>query len=110
MRVLRLSVYNDSKMSCCCRSGGKIALCVARGIAFLHSKNIAWFDCKPGNVLVNRDGTFAKIADFGLSRILEGGFTNTVLVRTAKHVVYPFKCASLWHTRTAKKLCTVAGL
>lgn len=39
---------------------------IARGISFLHQKNIAHLDIKPENILIH-DGWKAKLADFGLS-------------------------------------------
>ena len=39
---------------------------VCRGMAHIHSRGVAHFDLKPGNVLVTRDGV-AKVADFGLA-------------------------------------------
>jgi serine/threonine protein kinase len=65
------------------RNGRFIALCVARGLAYLHSNNVAWFDCKPSNVLLDHTGITAKIADFGLSRMLVNSHTNTMLVSSA---------------------------
>ena len=53
------------------QQGRFIALGIARGLAYLHKRGIVWFDCKPGNVLLNGSGDVAKIADFGLARILE---------------------------------------
>ena len=57
------------------RRGRYIALGIARGLVYLHSKGIIWFDCKPGNVLLDHTGLVAKIADFGLAKILESTFT-----------------------------------
>jgi serine/threonine protein kinase len=49
---------------------------------------VAWFDCKPGNILLDRpirrwgdSPPKAKIADVGLSRMLAGTRTETMLVR-----------------------------
>ena len=53
------------------QQGRFIALGIARGLLYLHSRGIVWFDCKPGNVLLNGSGDVAMIADFGLARILE---------------------------------------
>jgi serine/threonine protein kinase len=53
------------------QQGKYIALGIARGLVYLHSKGVVWRDCKPGNVLLDHTGTVAKIADFGLARILE---------------------------------------
>lgn len=41
---------------------------IASGLASAHSQNILHLDLKPGNVLVNEQGT-AKIADFGISQL-----------------------------------------
>lgn len=51
--------------------GHKVALDIARGLHFLHSRArpIAHFDLKSHNILLAADGT-AKIADVGLARIL----------------------------------------
>jgi serine/threonine protein kinase len=43
-----------------------IALDVANGMAYLHSRNVIHRDLKPSNILLTRDNR-AKIADFGMS-------------------------------------------
>ncbi|KAK9907690.1 hypothetical protein WJX75_008211 [Coccomyxa subellipsoidea] len=58
------------------RNGRFIALGIARGLVYLHSRGIVWFDCKPGNVLLDQTGLFAKIADFGLAKVLESTYTS----------------------------------
>ena len=59
------------------QQGRFIALGIARGLLYLHSRGIVWFDCKPGNVLLNSSGDVAMIADFGLARILETTYIMT---------------------------------
>ena len=54
-----------------------------RGLVYLHSQHIVWFDCKPGNVLLDHTGLVAKISDVGLSKMLAASQTETVLVRAA---------------------------
>ena len=66
------------------QQGRYIALGIARGLAYLHKRGIVWFDCKPGNVLLNGSGDVAKIADFGLARILETTVIMTHQVRRVK--------------------------
>ena len=46
---------------------------IAKGIAFLHHKNIVHRDVKPGNILLKSiDGyIYVKLGDFGLSRFLD---------------------------------------
>lgn len=51
------------------KRGRKIALDVARGLVYLHSKRVIHFDMKSPNILLTRDGT-AKIADVGMARFL----------------------------------------
>ena len=64
------------------QQGCFIALGIARGLLYLHSRGVVWFDCKPGNVLLNGSGDVAKIADFGLAKILER--THTMTHRVSK--------------------------
>lgn len=49
--------------------GRYVALDVARGLAFLHSRNIVHFDLKSANVLLDKKYR-AKLADVGLSKTL----------------------------------------
>ena len=63
--------------------GRFVLLGIIRGLVYLHSKRIVWFDCKPGNVLLDHTGRVAKIADFGMARILESTFITGVLVSAA---------------------------
>ena len=48
---------------------------IARGMEYLHSKNITHGDLKANNVLLQTQATknnfVAKVADFGLSKVLE---------------------------------------
>jgi serine/threonine protein kinase len=42
----------------------------ARGLEYAHSKNVIHRDIKPGNLLVDQEGTI-KILDMGLARVME---------------------------------------
>ena len=57
--------------------GRRIALDIARGLHFLHSRKIVHFDLKSANILLSRDFT-AKIADVGLAKIMEQQFLSTL--------------------------------
>ncbi|GAB4814550.1 hypothetical protein N2152v2_001596 [Parachlorella kessleri] len=60
------------------RRGRKIALDVAKGLVFLHSKRIIHFDLKSPNILLGRDGT-AKIADVGMAKVLQRDYVTGVV-------------------------------
>ena len=51
-----------------CR-GRSIALDIARGMHFLHSRRIVHMDLKSPNILLGDTGV-AKIADVGLARVM----------------------------------------
>jgi serine/threonine protein kinase len=51
------------------RNGKRIALDIARALAYLHSKRLVHLDVKSSNVLLSRDGT-AKLGDLGMARLL----------------------------------------
>ncbi|XP_031483105.1 putative receptor protein kinase ZmPK1 [Nymphaea colorata] len=55
-----------------------IALGTAKGLAYLHEECLEWVlhcDIKPQNILLDKDFT-PKVADFGLSKLLDRGGTN----------------------------------
>jgi serine/threonine protein kinase len=56
----------------------QIALDVARGLVFLHSRRVVHFDLKSPNILLARDGT-AKIGDVGMAKILAGDYVTGVV-------------------------------
>ena len=56
----------------------RIALDVARGLHFLHSRRVVHLDLKSANVLLARDWT-AKVADVGMSKILRTRFLSSLI-------------------------------
>ena len=70
------------------RDGKYIILGIARGLLYLHRKGIVWFDCKPGNVLLDHTGLVAKIADFGLAKVLAATYIAGPAVRLYTHILY----------------------
>ncbi|KAK9805399.1 hypothetical protein WJX73_000847 [Symbiochloris irregularis] len=55
----------------------RVAMDVARGLAFLHNRKIVHRDVKSSNILLARDGT-AKLADVGLAKILRDDKLSTL--------------------------------
>lgn len=49
---------------------------ITLGLAYLHSKKVVHCDIKPENILIDNEGQ-VKLADFGLSIILEGVESTT---------------------------------
>lgn len=49
--------------------GWKLALDIAKGLHYLHSRNIIHMDLKTPNVLLTAEKDHAKISDFGLAEL-----------------------------------------
>ncbi|KAL0039348.1 hypothetical protein WJX79_004186 [Trebouxia sp. C0005] len=60
------------------RQGAKLALDIAKGLEFLHARKIVHCDIKTKNVLLNKGCSIAKLADCGVSRLLDShAFSST---------------------------------
>ncbi|KAI3429894.1 hypothetical protein D9Q98_010205 [Chlorella vulgaris] len=76
------------------RRGKKIALDVARGLVFLHSRRIVHFDLKSPNILLARDGT-GKIGDVGMAKIMNRDYVTGVvstLAWSAPEMLWGARC------------------
>ena len=63
----------------------RLAVEVANGLAFAHSKGIIHADMKPSNILLTDDG-HAKIGDFGIARMPQEDASTPQLFATAMYV------------------------
>lgn len=64
-----------------------VATNILRGLAHLHSAGIIMLDLKPGNVLVQDDGS-AVLTDFGISKVISNtlGAAHTSLCGTYSYM------------------------
>ena len=51
----------------------------ASGLLYLHSVGIVHRDVKPGNILVDAKNKIAKVADYGVSRVIDATQTMTLV-------------------------------
>ena len=75
---------------------------VANGLVFLHSQHIVHRDIKPANILVvsTPAGITAKIADFGLCKILEPDQSTM----SSNVGTLAFKAPELWNPKSHKRV------
>jgi len=65
-----------------------IALGIVSGLMYVHSQNVIHRDIKPQNILMfgPKEDMIPKIADFGVSRIIEQTMTYTAQVGTVNYI------------------------
>ncbi len=74
----------------------KLMLDIAKGVEYLHSKNIIHRDIKPSNLLRRKQnrGTLAKLTDFDCSKFLEEPYTTSLMTTNAGTPA--FKAPEFW--------------
>ena len=85
--------FNKYQKYCQCTVKIEIMKQIARGIAFLHSKDIVHRDIKPGNILLTSItapvGQFTvKLSDFGLSKILDPNGVKSTMNSTVGTILF----------------------
>lgn len=64
LQVLKKQLLNDLQLN-------SVLLDICYGVHYLHKQKILHLDLKPANILMSKNGILAKVADFGISKIIQ---------------------------------------
>jgi tRNA A-37 threonylcarbamoyl transferase component Bud32 len=70
-----------------CDEGLQVFVQAARGVLALHDRRLVHFDLKPSNIFLK--GDVARVGDYGLSKLLEGGRTTLSIGRGTPQYMAP---------------------
>jgi serine/threonine protein kinase len=59
----------------------RVGICLCDALAYAHSANVLHGDIKPSNVFVDPGADAAKLADFGIARVVGGAGQNALVTR-----------------------------
>jgi tRNA A-37 threonylcarbamoyl transferase component Bud32/membrane protein YdbS with pleckstrin-like domain len=65
-----------------------IGLQVLDALSYAHGQGLVHRDVKPYNILLTTDGT-ARLADFGIAHLVDGGMTRTAAILGSAHYLSP---------------------
>jgi serine/threonine-protein kinase PknK len=63
------------------RAGLTVGICLCEALAYAHSANVLHGDIKPSNVFVDPAANAAKLADFGIARVVGGADRNALVTK-----------------------------
>jgi predicted Ser/Thr protein kinase len=72
----------------------RLTLQVSRALEAAHAKGVIHRDIKPGNIMLDAEGN-AKVMDFGIARLVEGGVTQIGVFLGTPEYSSPEQCGGL---------------